>query len=167
MRNYKIFCEGITDQVFIADCLEAFYNFTSKRENIKVVSSKHDNLKIKFTNDIEVIEVGGCDKLSNPIYSSMLEDNTANGGINIVIFDADYEAKRNGNKGFDLCIQKLEDIKRKKELIFDYYLWPNHNNDGIIEELLRKLIPSNNESIYNCIESHHNCLASLQIPILK
>ncbi len=167
MSKYKIFCEGITDQVFIADCLEVFYGFISERENLNPTSSKHDILKIKFNNDIEVIEVGGCDKLSVQLYSSMLEDNTADGGTNIVIFDADYEVKKNGNKGFESCIKKLEAIKSNKGLVFDYYLWPNNKNDGIIEDLLRKLIPSKNECIYNCIDTHHACLESLQIPNLK
>lgn len=167
MANYKIFCEGITDQVFIADCLEIFYGFTSTRIIQKVSSSKQEKLEIKFPNNIEVIEVGGCGKLSNEIYSSILEDNTENGGVNIVVFDADYTERGNGNKGFALCGEKLNNIRRNKKIDFEHYLWPNNIDDGIIEDLLRKLIPANKEGIYNCIESHQTCLAGLDIPNIK
>lgn len=167
MIKYKIFCEGITDQVFIADCLEIFYTYTSIREKIKGTSKNSDKLKIIINDNIEVIEVGGCEKLSVDIYSSMLEDNVANGGVNIIVFDADYAGKINGNKGHELCVKKLEDIKRNKSLVFEYYLWPNDKGDGIIEDLLRKLIPTDNECIYGCIEAHHLCLESLPITDLR
>ncbi|NHM02413.1 DUF3226 domain-containing protein [Flavobacterium difficile] len=162
MSKIKIFCEGITDQVFIADCIELFYGFESTR-----VDKKNSKLDIKFSNGIEIIDVGGCSKLSNEIYISQLEDNKALNGVNVVIFDADYTELGNGNKGFDSCKQKLEGIKRDKNVDFDYFLWPNNNDDGIVEDLLRKLIPSDKEVVYNCIESHQACLSSLAVPNIR
>lgn len=156
--GYKIFCEGITDQIFIADCITMFYKFTYVIE-----PKKKDNLKITFSNGIEIIDVGGCTKLSDKLYISELEDNYENGGANIVVFDADHKSTGYGNKGFDSCLQKLNDIKKTHEVQFSHYIWPNNSEDGIIENLLRKLIPSEKETIYSCIESHHICLSSLSI----
>ncbi len=165
MSNCKIFCEGITDQVFIADCIEIFYGFESTRKKVKNANS--DKLNIKFSNGIEIIEVGGCSKLSDDIYISQLEDNQELGGINIVIFDADYQSIGNGNKGFNSCQQKLEGIKRENNVSFESFLWPNNSDDGIVEELLRKLIPTDKEVIYSCIESHQTCLSSLAVPNIR
>lgn len=158
MMSYKIFCEGITDQIFIADCITVFYNFTYVIEH-----KKKDNLKITFSNGIEIIDVGGCTKLSDELYLSLLEDNKDCGGTNIIIFDADHKSTGKGNKGYESCLQKLNDIKKNHNVEFIHYIWPNNSDDGIIENLLRKLIPNEKETIYQCIESHHSCLSSLSI----
>jgi hypothetical protein len=34
--------------------------------------------------------------------------------------------------------------------------FPLEGDDGIIENLLRQLIPNGKETIYQCIESHHS-----------
>lgn len=162
MKKYKIFCEGITDQVFIADCIAHFYKF-----NYVVKETKKDKLNIIFSNGIEIIDVGGCNKLSDELYISLLEDNFENGGANIIIFDADHELAGNGNKGYNSCLQKLEDIRKVHSVQFSHYIWPNNRDDGMIENLLRQLIPSDKETIYNCIESHHSCLASLSIENIR
>jgi hypothetical protein len=167
MSNYKIFCEGITDQVFIADCIEIFYGHESTRNKVKYAKGDVDKLKIVFANGIEIVDVGGCSKLSDDIYISQLEDNHELGGINIVIFDADYQSLGNGNKGFNSCRQKLEGIKREKNVSFEYFLWPNNSDDGIVEDLLRKLIPTDKEVIYTCIESHQICLSRLEVPNIR
>lgn len=159
MKKIKIFCEGITDQVFIADCLESFYEYSSHRKGR--TKNGHEKIDLVINENIEVIEVGGCDKLSDQLYLSMLEDNTSNGGQNIVIFDADDFIRGNGNKGFKACKQKLEFLKKKKKVEFDYYIWPNNKDEGMIEDLLRKLICKDKEPIYDCIESHQDCLSKL------
>lgn len=159
---FKIFCEGITDQIFIADCITVFYNM-----NYTVEVIKKDNLRIIFTDGIEIIDVGGCDKLSDILYISLLEDNVDNGGENIIIFDADHSSTGNGNKGYNSCLQKLDNIKKIHNVEFYHYIWPNNYEDGIIENLLRKLIPNEKENIYNCIESHHTCLSSLEIDNIR
>lgn len=165
MKSVKIFCEGITDQVFIADCLEIFYGFNFDRKKVK--HSNNEKLEITSKNKIEIIDVGGCDKLSDDIYIFQLEDNQDLGGINIVIFDADYTGLQNGNKGFNSCKQKLDDIKKNNSVVFDYFIWPNNNEDGVVENLLRTLIPTEMEVVYKCIESHQTCLTNTSIQNLK
>ena len=96
-----------------------------------------------------------------------MQDNKNEGGNNVVIFDADYTGKDNGNKGVVACKQKLDRIKVDKEVEFHYYIWPNDESDGEIETLLRSLIPSNKEPIFKCIKDHQDCLKSLDIINLK
>ena len=168
MKQILIFCEGVTDQVFIADCLESVFKaVTERNENKKnkkklEITFKHSNFKGK------IIAVEGCSKLrTNAFLHAEMQDNKEEGGVNIVIFDADYTGKENGNKGVAACSQKLKSIIRSKNVEFDYYIWPDNESDGEIETLLRTLIPSNKEPIFKCIEDHQACLKSLDIINLK
>lgn len=163
----KIFCEGITDQIFIANCIELLF------PSVGVAISKHkkDSKKriVTFGEGGEVIDVGGCTNLSNEVYLDKMRDNSTEGGVNLVIFDADYTGQNNGNRGIDACRQKLKNliagdtVKDKAAVDFNYYIWPNNNSDGEVEDVLLKLIPKDKEPVYNCIESHEICLKSLAI----
>jgi|GEM_PF-1482793 len=168
MKQVLIFCEGVTDQIFIADCLESIFKaVTERNENKKnkkklEIRFKHSNFKGK------IIAVDGCSMLrKNEFLHTEMQDNKEEGGANIVIFDADYTEKENGNKGIAACRQRLNSIITSKNIEFDYYIWPNNESDGEIETLLRSLIPSNKEPIFQCIEDHQNCLKSLNIINLK
>ncbi len=164
MIKLKIYCEGLTDQVFISDFLRLFYGIQLLRDE----ESKKKPFKIKNNQlDITITDVGGCTKLSNQIYINELQDNIDTGYQNIVIFDADYERTRLGNKGYAACKRKLVDIINNKNVKFDYFIWPNNNDDGVIETLLKELIPKNKQNIFECIESHQNCLVSLNHNNLK
>lgn len=163
-----IFCEGITDQIFIADCLETFYNIETIRDSRKS--------NIEFTGsgiNGQIINIEGCSKLSDPIHLNTMKDNSDLGGRNIVIFDADFTGQQNGNKGFNACKTKLDNLQTKnsqrEEIVkFDYYIWPtNDNQDGEIENLLEKLIPQNKKPILDCISAHQLCLQSLEIDGLE
>jgi hypothetical protein len=196
-KRILIFCEGVTDQIFIADCLEIFLKATSSRID-RVVKTKNGGeepkKEIKFECgehiEGEIIDVGGCSKLSGQgfqfsetedntlttptngrakqsFHLSNMEDNTELDGVNIVVFDADYTGKRNGNRGFSTCDTKLKNIKETRQVVFDHYIWPNDKDDGEIENLLRQLIPIHKEPIMNCIESHQTCLQNLEIENLR
>ncbi len=169
MKRILIFCEGITDQVFIADWLEKNFSFSTSRESRK--DSKNKKLKITFGNDNfkgEIIDVGGCDRLRrNELFHTEMQDNTKEGGINIVVFDADYTNQDNGNKGINACKQKLNSIKTDKKIDFNYYVWPDDKSDGEIETLLRKLVPQDKEVVFECIDKHQECLKATNIENLR
>jgi hypothetical protein len=157
MKKVLIFCEGITDQVFISDCLEFFFGLNvTKTQNPK---DRH-KLKIFFGERCEIVDIEGCSKLSNKIHIDTLKDNTEEGGINIVIFDADCLGS--GNNGFDSANQKLLDIRKQNNVVFDFYLWHNNDSDGEVEDLLRQMIPTENERIFNCIITHQECLVTIE-----
>jgi hypothetical protein len=170
MKNIKIFCEGVTDQIFISDCLELLYSIEMVRKPNK---SDPNKLKITFGDSCEIIDVGGCSKLSDDLYVQVMLETNALDGINVVVFDADFPAnaegskKETGNKGFNSCCQKLNDIKKKYNVEFEYLVWPNHSEDGEVEDLLKKLIPKGKEPILECINSHQECLKTLGIENLR
>jgi hypothetical protein len=150
IKNVLIFCEGVTDQVFIADCLEIFYLAKVNREE-----DKANRGRLKFDRG-EIKEINGCDNLKLQINIDRLKDNSEKGGINLVIFDADEKGR--GNNSFINAVLSLNGIKKHHQVDFDFYLWPNHTEDGAVENLLRQLIQPNRESIMRCIENHQKCL---------
>ncbi|MBX2948804.1 MAG: hypothetical protein KF704_05960 [Crocinitomicaceae bacterium] len=154
MDNWKfIFCEGKVDLIFLADMIEIFYSLKYEKEK------KGERITIVFPEKrIKIIEMGGLSNLQNEIYYSQIQDNTKLNGKNIIFFDADYEDKQNGNNGFVNCNKKLDIFKRNKELNFEHYIWPNHKDDGDIEDLLVKLIPQDKQCIFDCIQTHQHCI---------
>lgn len=165
-----IFCEGITDLLFIADCIELFYKINTTRP---VKKGNETTVEISFDNGQrkgKIIGVGGCSKLRNQdMHTDQMKDNTELGGDNIVFFDADFPKEHDGSKentgnhGKTACQQKLDAIKKDKECEFDYYIWPNNQDEvGEIENLLRKLVQY--EDVISCIENHQNCLKNTSIP---
>lgn len=162
MNNITFFCEGIVDQIFLADIIESLFEV----EFIRRYDKKKRKLFVSDEkNKVKVVEVGGCDKLNKRIYLNELEDNSEFNIKNIVVFDADTKGK--GNNGFESCKQKLETIKNNHDVDFEFYIWPDNQGDGIIENLLRDLIPLNMQSVIDCIESHKKCLCDLGIEGLK
>ena len=93
----KIFCEGIGDQIFIADFIEYHFDIIFQRDYNK----KNDKIKVHNA-EIEIISIDGCTKIREQIYKEQFIDNTEKGGVNIIIFDADYKDLGNGNNGFEV-----------------------------------------------------------------
>ncbi len=183
MKKILILCEGVTDQVFIADCLQLFYkikfdDLKKYRINIEQNPQSLEDLPNPIIGkkdgyDIEINQVGGCKKLKLAINLDRLKDNIEMGGQNIVIFDADFEEKKNGNNGFKNATVSLNAIKTKVEagfdnkVGFDYYLWHNNQDDGEVEDLIYQLIPENKKPLMQCIEQHQECLKTTDIEGLR
>lgn len=149
----NIFCEGIGDQIFIADFIEFHFKITFVRKN-----TKRD--KIDISNDIiSILSLDGCDKIHSQINKDRFIENTERGGNNFVVFDADY-VNRNGNNGFSNCCKMLDNLK--KEISFEYFLWPDHNNDGYLEDVQRNMIPNDKLPILSCMDNHFLCLDALR-----
>ncbi|MCD8739709.1 hypothetical protein LT679_03755 [Mucilaginibacter roseus] len=168
MNKILIFCEGITDQIFIGHCLAEFWNLDlQKTFKSKKITS------VKLAPHCEVIEIGGCGELKNEIVLDRMRDNMEEGGVNLVVFDADFSIdndgvkKGTGNHGFASASQKLLDIQQQHSVKFDYYLWHNNSSDGEVEDLLLQLIPVDKQCVMNCISDHHSCLIATNIPGIK
>ena len=80
----------------------------------------------------------------------------ANGGVNLVIFDADddIETRR----------QEVETIKEQYHVEFELFLFPNNQDTGALEDLLENIINPDNHSIMDCWEDYEKELVKLDIP---
>ena len=79
-----------------------------------------------------------------------------NGGVNLVIFDADTDAEK----------RRIEISKYKAEygLEFELFLLPNNQSTGVLEDLLENIINPNNQSIFDCWNNYEEELWLVKIP---
>jgi predicted GTPase len=121
-NTIKIFVEGIADVKFLRDYISHITpNFGIVKETI--------------------IDTGGwtsidSQKEKGESIQNQMRQNTDNGGINLVVFDAD--------KDFGTRKQEIEAWKSKYNLAFELFLLPNNQDIGALEDLLEKIIIDNN-----------------------
>ncbi len=101
-----------------------------------------------------IFKTDGKDNL--PKFANQMHTMSANGGINLVIFDADedIEARR----------KELLSIKEQFGIEFELFLFPNDRDKGALEDLLENIINSNNQPIFECWEGYEKELVKLDIP---
>jgi hypothetical protein len=139
---FTIYVEGSADVKFIKDYFKHLFN-----KEIK-------------TGDIGgIIETKGKDKLAT--FENKLLQTNQNGGINLIIFDADTQKNKGG---FASRLQEIQDVikgveaKTKTELKYDVFLLPDHASNGALEELLEQIINPANQQIFDCWKDYESCL---------
>lgn len=138
MRKVTIFVEGVNDELFLRQLIKKLYN---KELN------KHG-------------EIGGIIILGehNAQYkqAETFEKSSLMGFQNLVFEDADLI--KNG-RGFDKVCQLLENQNTDYSLNFDYFLFPNHEKEGTLEDLLQEILREPKSEWLNCAKNYYECLA--------
>jgi hypothetical protein len=129
----KIFVEGVADEKFLKDYLS------------------HLNID---KDDFLIIKTEGWTNLSQSIekIEKQMEETLDDGGVNLLIFDAD--------DNFNDRLSSLNDIKNSHSLQFEMFLWPNNSDSGDLESVLENIINPNNSPIFDCWNSYETCLKS-------
>lgn len=104
--------------------------------------------------DYSITGVGGKDKLN--FYDSAMQQNTANGELNLVIFDCD-EPETGG--GFEARSGFLERLRTECRMDFDYFLFPNNKDNGAFEHLLLNIINPRHKGLIECFHGYEMCIA--------
>lgn len=143
-KRFRIFVEGDADKKFIGD----YYHHLFQEEA--------PQYSINHTGDLRGDKAGGYKKLSDEINIREMRINEDQGGVNLVIFDADkdVEARR----------KELEAIKEQYNVNFELFLLPNNQDTGALEDLLENIINPNNRPIFDCWENYEKELVTLDIP---
>ena len=143
-KRFRIFVEGDADKKFLSDYYHHLFH-----ERVPQYSINH-------TGDLKGDKTGGYKKLSDEINIREMRINTDQGGVNLVIFDADkdIEARR----------KDLEAVKEQCHVEFELFLLPNNKDAGALEDLLENIINPNNRPILDCWEDYEKELVKLDIP---
>lgn len=102
----------------------------------------------------EIVPLNGKDTLH--LAKNQFIQNTAEGGINLIIFDADNSANGGGyNKRKNELSTKLSELG----IIADIYLWPDNHNDGDFETMLESIARKDlHEHFFACYNDYELCL---------
>lgn len=137
MKNrFLIVVEGIADETFIGQYFQHIFG-----EKIP---------------ENYILKTNGKDNLKSTSAINRMRSMTDQGGINLVIFDADddFEARR----------ASMIKWKEENDLEFELFLLPNNKDKGELEDLLENIINPNNRPILDCWENYEKELITLNIP---
>lgn len=138
--DVKLFVEGIADIKFLKDYIAHLY---------KINLSKDDIIETKGWTNIQSQKTEG-EQIRN-----QMQKNTDNDGINLLIFDADSD--------FNERLNDLKQWRKKQNLEFEIFLFPNNKDAGDLETLLENIINDKNSGIFECWGSYEECLSSKEI----
>ncbi|MCR4620377.1 MAG: hypothetical protein K5633_06795 [Paludibacteraceae bacterium] len=135
-KEFNIFVEGIADVRF-------FKQYINHVFGVEVA-------------DERLIPLSGWDNLKTETQALRMHSMTANGGVNVVIVDADLNYKTRKDE--------IEKWKQENEVEFKLFLLPNDKDAGALEDMLENIINPNNRPIMKCWENYEKELVKLDIP---
>ena len=104
----------------------------------------------------EIIDVAGKDKLFCEAIRNVMGINTIEGGVNLVIFDADSIENKGG------FAERSESILRDRDeygLSFDLFLMPNNSGDGDFETMIEAIARKDLHSVFfDCYGDYEKCI---------
>ncbi|MDE6697820.1 MAG: hypothetical protein K2K25_13145 [Muribaculaceae bacterium] len=102
----------------------------------------------------EIIPLNGKDTLH--LAKNQFLQNTAEGGRNLIVFDADSEENLGG---YDRRKEEIETQLQELEIKADIFLWPNDQDDGDFETLLESIARKDLHSqFFDCFNDYEACL---------
>ena len=135
MKKFLIIVEGEADKKFMEDYYHHLFQVSAPKNSI--------------------IHTGGYKKLADEVILRQMQMNTDQGGVNLVIFDADDDYKTRW--------EELSSLKEQYGVEFELFLFPNDQDTGALEDLLENINP-NNSPILDCWENYEEELRKLEIP---
>lgn len=135
-KEFNIFVEGVADARFVKQYICHLFG--------EVVS------------DERIVILKGWDNLKTEASALRMRSMSANGGVNLVIVDADEDFQ--GRKG------EIERWQQTNEVEFEMFLLPNNQDAGALEDMLENIINPNNRPILDCWEDYEKELVQLDIP---
>lgn len=106
------------------------------------------------SNSYEIVPLNGKDTLH--LAKNLFMQNTAEGGLNLIVFDADCENNGGGySKRRTELLKKLDDLKIEAHL----FLWPDNHSDGDFETMLENIARHDlHERFFGCYRDYELCL---------
>ena len=134
-KDFNIFVEGVADECFIKQYIRHVFG--------------------KEVPDERIVPLNGWGSLKTEASALRMRSMTANGGINLVIVDADND--------FQARIDEIAKWQQANEVEFELFLMPNDKDTGELETLLENIINPNNEPIFKCWDKYEKELGQIKI----
>lgn len=143
MKDCKIFVEGVADKCFIEQLISFVFG-EPVVEGVVINTDGYTNLMAQ-------------DKENT--YTNQMRRTTDDGGVNLVIFDADED-----------CEERKREIlewKRRKGVDFELFLFPDNEGLGALEDLLERIINPENQEVMDCWERYEESIRNIRLPWRK
>lgn len=102
----------------------------------------------------EIIPTGGYTNL--PFIDQKFKENSDNGGINLVLFDADFPKTSDG--GYVARKKYIEEKMKELSIVGEVFLFPNNKDDGDFELMLEHIINEEHRCLLGCFEGYERCV---------
>ena len=135
-KEFNIFVEGVADECFFKQYIRHVFD-----EEVP---------------DKRIVPLKGWDNLKTEASALRMRSMSANGGVNLVIVDAD--------KDFQARKDEIAKWQQSNGVECELFLLPNNQNAGALEDMLENIINPNNRSIFDCWEDYEKELVKLDIP---
>ena len=145
MKDFSIFVEGDSDKRFIED-----YLFFLSEQDPQFILPEEWKKNIYKTNGWT-----NLNSAKNEAERNIMLRTTRQGGVNLVIFDADADAETRK--------AELEEVKANYGVEFETFLFPNNKDSGAIEELLEQVINPQNQCVIDCWKRYETDLSHQSI----
>ena len=135
-KYYTLYVEGIADMVFFRQYIQHCFGILVREE--------------------QIVNLEGWTNIKGIAALRRMRSTTDNGGVNIVILDADsdFEARR----------KEVLDWREQNGVDFELFLLPNNHDAGTLEDLLENIINPNNRPLFDCWEHYEQELVQTDIP---
>ena len=142
MKRFLIIVEGDADKKFFRNYYHHLFGEQAPENSIIHPGKDGDT--------------GGYSKLKSEEALQALRQNSDQGGVNLVIFDADNdcEARR----------KELLAVKEEFGVEFELFLLPNDKDAGELEDMLENIINPNNQPVMDCWQTYEGELEKVRIP---
>lgn len=137
---YRIFVEGVADKRFIEQ-LVRFQCGVSPGNDMVIVTDGYTNLTAQ-----------GRDL----VYANLMRRTVDDGGVNLVIFDADDDCEKRRHE--------ILEWKQRQGVDFELFLLPDDMGSGALEDLLERIINPDNREVMDCWESYENAIKEIRLP---
>ena len=135
-KKFNVFVEGLSDARFFKQYINHLFGETVADERLVILK--------------------GWDNLKTEASALRMRSMSANGGVNLVIVDADND--------FQARKDEIERWRKENEVQFELFLLPNNQDAGALEDLLENIINPNNHPILDCWKHYEQELVQLDIP---
>ncbi len=135
-KDFNIFVEGVADARFFKQYIHHVFGEEVADERLVILK--------------------GWDNLKTEASAVRMRSMSANGGVNLVIVDAD--------KDFQARQAEIAEWQHVNEVEFELFLLPNNQDAGALEDLLENIINPNNKPIMECWDHYEEELVQLDIP---
>lgn len=142
MKRFLIIVEGDADKKFFRDYYHHLFGEQAPENSI--IHSGKDG------------ETGGYSKLKSEETLQALRQNYDQGGVNLVVFDADDDCETRR--------KELLSVKKEFGVEFELFLLPNDKDAGALEDMLEQIINPDNQPVMDCWQTYEGELEKVRIP---